>query len=78
MAHRFRNRPTTQGSKALRASLAGQGIKARVATQPYAYRVVSDDPRVLEALEALGFEGPLGGKPVRNGSREFYAYEFAA
>ncbi len=77
MATRFRKTPTTDGSKALRAALASQGIKARVAAQPYAYRVVSDDARALSALVALGFEGPTGGEPVRNAS-SFFAYEFAA
>lgn len=78
MAIRFRKFPTTEGSKALRAALASQGIKARVATQRYAYRIVSDDARALSALIAFGLEGPTGGEPVRNGLREFYAYEFAA
>lgn len=77
MATRFRNIPTAEGSKALRSALASQGIKARVATQPYAYRVVSDDDRVLSALVGLGFEGPTGGSPVRN-ANSFFAYEFAA
>lgn len=78
MAQRFRKTPTAEGSKALRAALASQGIKARVATQAYAYRVVSDDSRALSALVALGFEGPAGGEPVRNGLASFFAYEFAA
>ena len=78
MATRYRNRPTTEGSKSLRAALKAQGIKARVATQPYAYRVVSDDDRAMSALVALGFEGPTGGEPVRSGSNSFFAYEFAA
>lgn len=78
MATRFRKAPTTEGSKALRAALASQGIKARIATQRYAYRVVSEDARTLTALVALGFEGPTGGEPVRNGPASFFAYEFAA
>lgn len=78
MTARFRNNPTTEGSKALRSALSAQGIKARVATQPYAYRVVSDDERTLSALVALGFEGPTGGSPVRNGLTSYFAYEFAA
>lgn len=77
MATRFRNIPTTEGSKALRSALSAQGIKARVAAQPYAYRVVSEDERTLSALIALGFEGPCGGEPVRN-ANSFFAYEFAA
>lgn len=78
MATRFRKTPTTEGSKALRAALASQGIKARIATQPYAYRVVSEDARTLSALAALGLEGPVGGEPVRSGPNCFFAYEFAA
>jgi hypothetical protein len=78
MATRFRKAPTTEGSKSLRSALSANGIKARVATQPYAYRVVSDDDRVLSALVSLGFEGPTGGAPVRNGLNSYFAYEFAA
>jgi hypothetical protein len=77
MATRFRKVPTTEGSKALRSALSALGIKARVATQPYAYRVVSDDARTLSALVSLGFEGPTGGEPARNAS-SFFAYEFVA
>ena len=77
MATRFRKFPTTEGSKAIRAALSSQGIKARVATQRYAYRVVSDDGRTLSALVALGFEGPCGGSPVHT-ANNFFAYEFAA
>ncbi len=68
--------PTTTGSAAIRASLASQGIKARVATQRWAYRVVSDDARTLSALVALGLAGPLGGAPVNNAGREYFAYDF--
>jgi hypothetical protein len=78
MANRFRNRPTAEGSKALRAALKSLDISARVATQPYAYRVVSDDERTLSALVSLGFEGPTGGQPVRNGINSYFAYEFTA
>lgn len=78
MATRFRNIPTKEGSQALRSALAALGIKARVATQPYAYRIVSDDERTLSVLAALGFEGPTGGTPVRNGLNSYFAYEFAS
>ena len=78
MTLRRRNTPTTQGAAALRANLKAQGIAARVARQPYAYRVVSDDARALPALVALGLEGPTGGEPVRSGLNCFFAYEFAA
>jgi hypothetical protein len=78
MATRFRKTPTTDGSKAIRDALASQGIKARVATQRYAYRVVSDDARALSALTTLGLEGPTGGEAVRSGPNCFFAYEFAA
>ncbi len=71
-----RHAPTTTGSAAIRAALAGQGIKARVATQRWAYRVVSDDARALSALVALGLAGPLGGAPVNNAGREIFAYDF--
>lgn len=76
MATKLRHTPTTTGSSAIRAALSGQGIKARVATQRYAYRVISDDARVLAALVSLGLAGPTGGDPVRNGIREFFAYDF--
>lgn len=78
MALRLRSIPTTDGSKTIRSSLSDLGIKARVATQPYAYRVVSDDERTLSALVSLGFEGPAGGQPVRNGLNSYFAYRFAA
>lgn len=78
MATRFRKFPTTEGSKAIRAALAAQGIKARLAKQPYAYRIISDDVRAADALIAIGLEGPTGGAPVRSGPNGFFAYEFAA
>lgn len=78
MATRFRKTPTTDGSKAIRAALASQGIIARVATQRWAYRIVSDDARAFDALSAFGLEGPTGGTPVRSGLNSFFAYEFAS
>ena len=77
MTTKFRHTPTTSGSAAIRSALSASGIKARVATQPYAYRVVSDDHRAMAALVALGLEGPTGGEPVRSGLNSFFAYDFA-
>lgn len=76
MQQATRYTPTTEGAAFIRAALAGAGIKARVAKQRFAYRIVSDDTRALSTLVAVGLSGPLGGEPVRLGAGEFSAYDF--
>lgn len=69
-----RHTPTTEGAAAIRAALALQGIKGRVAKQRFAYRVVSTDDRAEAALIALGLGGPAGGKPAHQ-TGQFFAYD---
>jgi len=74
----FRPAPTASRADEIRAALKAAGIPARVARQPYAYRVVSDQAdAVLPVLLSLGLAGPAGGEPVRNGLFTFFAYEAA-
>lgn len=77
MATRTRQAPTADRAKQIRSALSALGIKATVSVQAYAYRVLSEDARALDALTSLGLEGPTGGIPVRNGPRSFFAYQFA-
>jgi len=69
--------PTTKGAAVIRSALADAGIKARVAKQRFAYRVISDDSAASDVLLSIGLRGPVGGSLARNGLSEYFAYDFA-
>jgi hypothetical protein len=78
MATLFRHTPTAARATELRVALSAAGIKARVAKQSYALRIVSDLNDVARAAEVaigLGFGGPCGGEPARSNTCLF-AYDF--
>ncbi len=71
-----RYQPTTNGADYIRTVLASAGIKARVAKQRFAYRVVTDQgERAASLLTLSGFSNPLGGD-IYSDPRQLFVYDF--
>lgn len=74
MLQRFN--PTADKAAELRKALSDAGCKARVARQRFAFRIVADDIELAVSVAvSAGFGGPAGGRPVRNGLCEAFAYD---